>query len=86
MKWSTTCVILYDLVLYGSAICSTGECHIVGIDGNSYGNEDSDLTLVVNRDGQLVLPRLGPLSVSGLTFDQVKEVIDAKVASQFGWY
>ena len=47
-----------------------------------YGNEDSDLTLAVNRDGQLVLPRLGPLSVSGLTFDQVKEVIDAKVASQ----
>ena len=47
-----------------------------------YGNEDSDLTLAVNRDGQLVLPRLGPLSVSGLTFDQVKEVIDAKVGSQ----
>ena len=47
-----------------------------------YGNEDADLVLAVNRDGQLILPRLGPISVAGLTFDQVKELINAKVASQ----
>ncbi|MDC3124852.1 SLBB domain-containing protein, partial [Gammaproteobacteria bacterium] len=47
-----------------------------------YGNEDADLVLGVNRDGQLILPRLGPISVAGLTFDQVKELINAKVASQ----
>ena len=47
-----------------------------------YGNEELDVTLSVNREGQLILPRLGPLSVAGLTFEQVKEVIEAKVASQ----
>ncbi len=47
-----------------------------------YGNEEADLVLAVNRDGQLILPRLGPISVSGLTFDQVKELINARVASQ----
>ena len=33
-----------------------------------YGNEELDVTLSVNREGQLILPRLGPLSVAGLTF------------------
>ena len=47
-----------------------------------YGNEEVDAVLSVNREGQLILPRLGPLSVAGLTFQQVKEVIEAKVASQ----
>ncbi len=47
-----------------------------------YGNEEIDAALSVNREGQLILPRLGPLSVGGLTFEQVKEVIEAKVASK----
>ena len=47
-----------------------------------YGNEEADLALSINREGQLILPRLGPLSVAGLTFAEVKEVIEAKVASQ----
>ncbi|MFL2523435.1 MAG: SLBB domain-containing protein [Candidatus Azotimanducaceae bacterium] len=47
-----------------------------------YGNEEVDVALSVNREGQLILPRLGPLSVAGLTFEQVKELIEAKVASQ----
>ena len=47
-----------------------------------YGNEEADLVLAVNRDGQLILPRLGPISVAGLTFDQVRELINAKVSSQ----
>lgn len=47
-----------------------------------YGNEEVDAALSVNREGQLILPRLGPLSVAGLTFAQVKEMIEAKVASQ----
>ena len=38
-----------------------------------YGNEESDLRLAVNRDGQLVMPQLGPINVSGLTFKQVRE-------------
>lgn len=47
-----------------------------------YGNEELDAVLSVNREGQLILPRLGPLSVTGLTFQEVKDLIEAKVASQ----
>lgn len=47
-----------------------------------YGNEEADLALVVNREGQLVLPRLGPLAVAGLTFKEAKNLISARVASQ----
>lgn len=47
-----------------------------------YGNEDLDARLFVSREGQLILPRLGPIAVAGLTFEQVKEVIEAKVKSQ----
>ena len=47
-----------------------------------YGNEEADLALAVNREGQLVLPRLGPLSVAGLTFKETKDLISAKVSAQ----
>ena len=47
-----------------------------------FGNEEADLMLSVSRDGQLLLPRLGPLTVTGLTFSEVKGLIESKVASQ----
>lgn len=47
-----------------------------------FGNEETDLTLTVSREGQLLLPRLGPLSVAGLTFAEVKKLIENRVASQ----
>ena len=47
-----------------------------------YGNEELDLSLSVNRDGLLLLPRLGPLHVAGLTLAEVKEIVGAKVATQ----
>jgi polysaccharide export outer membrane protein len=47
-----------------------------------YGNEEVDVALAVSRDGQLILPRLGPISVTGLTFEEVKELIIAKVSAQ----
>lgn len=47
-----------------------------------YGSEELDVALPVNREGQLILPRFGPISVVGLTFEEVKEIIEAKVASQ----
>lgn len=47
-----------------------------------FGNEEADLALSVSRDGQVLLPRLGPVTVTGLTFDEVKNLIKGKVASQ----
>ena len=47
-----------------------------------FGSEEADLSLSVTRDGQLLLPRLGPITVTGLTFSEVKNVIEGKVASQ----
>jgi len=47
-----------------------------------YGNENSELVLPVSREGQLIIPRLGPIAVAGLTFSEVVELIKAKVAAQ----
>jgi polysaccharide export outer membrane protein len=47
-----------------------------------FGSEEADLGLSVTRDGQLLLPRLGPITVTGLTFSEVKRLIEGKVASQ----
>jgi polysaccharide export outer membrane protein len=47
-----------------------------------FGSEEADLALSVTRDGQLLLPRLGPVTVTGLTFSEVKRLIEGKVASQ----
>ncbi|MGB7741051.1 MAG: SLBB domain-containing protein [Steroidobacteraceae bacterium] len=39
-------------------------------------------SLVVNRDGRIMFPELGPIVVSGLLFDQAKSRIESRVAEQ----
>jgi polysaccharide biosynthesis/export protein len=48
-----------------------------------YGNETSKYELVVERDGQINFPRLGPIFVSGMTFDVARQTIEEHVARQF---
>ena len=38
--WSVSCAVLYSVVLYGSVVCSSGVCAIVGLDGDFYGQYD----------------------------------------------
>ena len=47
-----------------------------------FGKEVGTFTLVVNRDGSLNFPALGPISVAGLTFDQMRQLITERVAQQ----
>jgi protein involved in polysaccharide export with SLBB domain len=47
-----------------------------------YGNEPATYKLTVQRDGQINFPKLGPINVSGMTFDQARENIDQHVTQQ----
>lgn len=44
-----------------------------------YGKRNLSLILVVDRDGQIHLPDIGPLSVAGLTFDALQEYVVCEV-------
>ena len=47
-----------------------------------FGKEDADYSLVVTREGNLQIPGIGPISVSGLTFQDMKEVLKAHIEEQ----
>lgn len=45
-----------------------------------YGKQSSDYELVVNREGSVNLPDLGPVNVAGLTFSQASSLIRNRIA------
>jgi len=47
-----------------------------------YGNEPATYQLTVGRDGRINFPKLGPIMVSGLTFDQTRSTIEDRVQQQ----
>jgi polysaccharide export outer membrane protein len=47
-----------------------------------YGNEPSSYELTVERDGRIKFPKLGPIMVSGMSFDAARETIEQRVAKQ----
>jgi polysaccharide biosynthesis/export protein len=47
-----------------------------------FGNESSKYELTVERDGRVNFPKLGPISVSGMPFDAVRETIEQRVGKQ----
>ena len=47
-----------------------------------FGNVNKKYTLNVNRDGEIFLPELGPLSVAGLTFSDLKKTTQQIVDNQ----
>jgi protein involved in polysaccharide export with SLBB domain len=47
-----------------------------------YGNEPATYFLTVGRDGRINFPKLGPVMVSGMTFDQARETIEERVRQQ----
>lgn len=60
--------------------------YIVGpgdtLDIQLYGNEPAQYELTVERDGRINFPKLGPIMVSGITFDAARERIEQRVAKQ----
>lgn len=47
-----------------------------------FGGENASYRLVVSRDGRINLPKIGPIEVAGLTFEQLKELIEERVSTQ----
>jgi len=48
-----------------------------------YGNNPSSYELTVERDGRINFPKLGPIMVSGMSFDGAKQIIQQRVSKQF---
>lgn len=47
-----------------------------------YGKENSSYNLVVNRDGQIQLPEIGPITLAGLTFSDARQLLMDTVTQQ----
>ncbi|HEX4153896.1 MAG TPA: SLBB domain-containing protein [Steroidobacteraceae bacterium] len=47
-----------------------------------YGNEPATYELTVERDGRINFPKIGPIMVSGMTFDSARNAIQERVSKQ----
>ena len=47
-----------------------------------YGKQPAEYSLVVTREGTLQFPEIGPITVAGLTFPEMKRVIEAHIEEQ----
>ena len=47
-----------------------------------FGTENSQYDLSVSRDGAVTMPKLGPIRLAGLTFEDARELIHKRVAEQ----
>lgn len=47
-----------------------------------YGKESKSHQLVVDRQGQITIPDLGPIQVSGLSFDKMRELVQHQVSQR----
>jgi polysaccharide export outer membrane protein len=52
------------------------------LDIQLYGNEPSSYKLTVERDGRILFPKLGPIVVGELTFEQAQAAIEQRVSKQ----
>ena len=48
-----------------------------------WGSVDADLRLLVDRSGRVVIPRVGPVMVAGLRYDEVATTLTRRVAQVF---
>ena len=48
-----------------------------------FGNKNQKATLQVNREGEIFFPELGPISVAGLKFSEMKETITQIIDNQY---
>ena len=52
------------------------------LDVQLYGNKNANLQLMVGRDGRVDFPELGPIGISGQTFNSAKALIESRVERQ----
>ena len=48
-----------------------------------FGTENDQYDLQITRDGQVSFPKLGPITVAGLTYEDARDLIQSRVAAQF---
>jgi len=48
-----------------------------------FGTENIQYDLQINRNGQVSFPKLGPITVAGLTYEDARELLQSRVATQF---
>lgn len=49
------------------------------INVQTFGTESASMSFVVGRDGQVVFPKIGPVSVVGLSFGQLREELQTRI-------
>jgi protein involved in polysaccharide export with SLBB domain len=47
-----------------------------------YGNDNSRYALTVDRDGRVNLPKIGPISVAGMTFEAARATLERQIGRQ----
>lgn len=47
-----------------------------------FGKQNQHLSLVVQRDGSIQFPELGPIQVNGMTFDDMREMLSDRISKQ----
>ena len=50
---------------------------------NLYGRETKEIESFISREGNFFLPPLGPISLSGLTFSEARELVKERVEGEF---
>ncbi|MDD2341539.1 MAG: SLBB domain-containing protein [Tolumonas sp.] len=48
-----------------------------------FGKENSSLSMMVGREGSIDFPKLGPINIAGLTFQEVKDDLQNRIAKQY---
>jgi polysaccharide export outer membrane protein len=71
----TTFSPVMDIAIPEGYILGTGDSVSIQI----FGKENSEMQLTVTREGALVFPSFGPISVAGLTFAELKSVVVSKI-------
>jgi polysaccharide export outer membrane protein len=74
----TTFAPVSDVPVPSEYVVGPGDRFEVQLVGNSKGK----YSLVVNRDGRVMFPELGPIAVSGLRIDEARDRIEKRVAEQ----
>jgi polysaccharide export outer membrane protein len=74
----TTFAPVSDVPVPSEYVVGPGDRFDVQLVGNSKGK----YSLVVNRDGRVMFPELGPIAVSGLQIDEARDRIEQRVAEQ----
>lgn len=68
-----------DIPIPADYIVGPGDTVLVQL----FGKENVEYELVITRDGRLMFPGIGPISVAGMKFSRLQQVVEKRVNRQF---